>query len=318
MTIIEAVNLIIEKLGISEKEAVVILNKAIAGGEIKNDEIENWVSKRFLPNIVFIQENDYAKMCIDALKILGKTAPTDFGGSRQRDIAQLWADMTRGYLGEQALIQFLEQKFKILSKLAHEKGNLQDYLPMDIKQIKKRGDDWRTPKLKIGIKTTKWNGIWFDIPGAQFSHSDIHVLIKIGAARDHLFAFFKTLSIFKDKILKKGVELRVLDKIEAEDLYNELPSFKPIPAYICGYVASDKSYDKLSYRGRKGKIHYTINSWNGPIFSNDIADIRQRENINGQIKFLAIGNFAHDSGYLFNSGNLLWEENDWNNLIKKL
>ena len=46
-------------------------------------------------------------------------------------------------------------------------------------------------KLNISIKTSKWNGIWLDIPGNQFEHSDIHVFVKIGAGRDHLFAFFK-------------------------------------------------------------------------------------------------------------------------------
>lgn len=140
-------------------------------------------------------------MCIDALKIVSTTAGTDFGSSRQRDFGQVWADMTRGYLGEYAFKKFLEKTYSISCELGHEIGNLGDYLPTDIHNIKKSGESWRKPKLSIGVKAVKWNGIWFDIPSDQFNHSDIHVLVKVGTARDHLFAFFKQLSVFKDKVL---------------------------------------------------------------------------------------------------------------------
>src|SRR3989344_3758608 len=82
----------------TQKEAESIVAKAVEGGETDLNNLENWYHARFKPNLVFIQKEDYARMCIDALKNLGKTAATDFGGSRQRDLAQLWADTTRGYL----------------------------------------------------------------------------------------------------------------------------------------------------------------------------------------------------------------------------
>ena len=54
-----------------EAEASLIVDKAIAGGEIASSEgFEDWFSNRFVPNTVFIDEDGYAKMCIDALKIL--------------------------------------------------------------------------------------------------------------------------------------------------------------------------------------------------------------------------------------------------------
>jgi hypothetical protein len=39
--------------------------------------------------------------------------------------------MTRGYLGELSFQLFLEKKCGIKSKLGHEKGTLEEYLPME-------------------------------------------------------------------------------------------------------------------------------------------------------------------------------------------
>ncbi|MFH1855902.1 MAG: hypothetical protein ABH836_01570 [Candidatus Omnitrophota bacterium] len=84
---LEAVNIIKEKLNTDLKEAEMILDKAVAGGEIFDaNGIEDWLNERFLPNLIFIDEEGYSQMCIDALKILSKTAPTDYGSSRQRDL----------------------------------------------------------------------------------------------------------------------------------------------------------------------------------------------------------------------------------------
>ncbi len=308
---------IVKDINVSPKEAEKIIEKAIAGGETDDKNVHDWYVKRFKPNLVFIEKDDYARMCIDALKILGKTAATDFGGSRQRDLAQLWADMTRGYLGEQAIVQFLKEKFGIISELDHTKGKLEDYIQMDIKKVFV-SNRWRSPNLKIGIKTTKWNGIWFDVPGAQFDHSDINILVKIGASRDHLFTFFKEISVFKDKILKVGIETGSLTEKEAKDLYDELPSFRPIPAYIAGFVTKDVPFKDLAYGGKMGRINYTITSWEGPIKAGDLEKIKSKNKVKGKISFLSIGSFAHDAGYLFNTGNLRWKKEEWVKLIKML
>lgn len=317
----EAVDIIKERLDTSPKEAGIIIEKSIAGGEITEKfGIKDWINKRFFPNLISIDEKGYSLMCIDALKILSKTAPTDYGSSRQRDLGHLWADMTRGYLGEYAFSLFLKNRWGLTAKLGHEVGKLEDYLPMDIHQIKEPQAEYRSPRLKIGIKAIKWNGIWMDISGDQFNHSDIHVLVKVGTGRDHLFAFFKKISVFKDKILKIGQEVGSLSEKEAESLYEDLPSFKPISAYICGFVRKDAGYSNLSYTGKKGRLHYTICSWNGPINPGDINSIKKKENISekGKIKFEGIGSFAHDKGYLFNTGSLLWQEDDWNLVRNRL
>ncbi|MFH1022541.1 MAG: hypothetical protein V1809_04075 [Planctomycetota bacterium] len=307
------------KLGIDKDEAEKIIEKAEAGGEITDEcPVEIWIEKRLLANVVMIDEVGYARMCVDALKILGTTAATDYGASRQRDLGQLWADMTRGYLGELALALFLKQKWGIESKLGHESGKLKEYLPMDIHMVRERGNEYRAPKINIGVKTTKWNGIWLDIPGDQFNHSDVHVLVKVGTGRDHLFAFFKSISVFKDKVLKRGQDVGSLTAEESEKLFDKLPSFRPIPAYICGFVRKDSRYKTLDYSGKKGRINYTILSWNGPINPGDIETVKKREKVPGKISFEGIGDFAHDKGYLFNTGNLHWHEKDWEDIRKQL
>jgi hypothetical protein len=251
-------------------------------------------------------------MCINALKILKTTAAHDYGSSRQRDMGQLWADMTRGYLGEYAFKLFLKKKFNINAELGHQKGNLLDYIQTDIHKISKDNINFYKPNKSISIKTSKWNGIWLDIPNAQFLHSDYSVFVKIGAERDHLFSFFKMISVFKDKILKKGEEIGSLTKDESIEIFDSIPTFSKIPAYICGFINSSQTFKNLSYSGKKGRKNYKISGWNGPIFPDDLNKIKVIEDIqNGKIEFSGIGEFSHDSGYLFNTGNLLWKESDW-------
>jgi len=286
MTKEETAQNVAEYLSVSKAEALPIVEKAIVGGETEEKNLAEWFGLRFTPNVVFIDEEGYARMCIDALKILGTTAATDYGSSRQRDLGQLWADMTRGYLGEMAFKLFLAER-GVEIELGHEVGDLTDYLPSDIHRIKKSGEEWRVPKARVGIKATKWNGIWFDIPGNQFSHSDLHLLVKVGTSRDHLFAYFKKISIFKDKILRVGQDIGLLSKVEAGNLYDKLPTFKPIPAYIAGFVAQNATYKELSYRGRKGRMHYTIREWNGPINPGDLEKVKNKESLSarGKVQF---------------------------------
>lgn len=314
-----------EFLHATEKVAVSVLDKAVAGGETTVTDGLDWLNQRLQPNVVFINRDGYSKMCIDALRIVTTVAGTDYGSTRQRDLAQLWADTTRGYLGELGFQLFLRQKFGVESELGHEQGELSEYLPLDIHRVKKGNEEWRKPNIKLGIKATKWNGIWFDIPGDQFSHSDLHVLVKVGAGRNHLLAWLKLLDVFKEKILPEGQRIGHLTKDDVSKIHLSLPDFEPIPAYICGFVKTEKTYLQQSYSGRlkrlssmTGKRSYVIQGWNGPIHEGDLDIIRQRESVTGTLAFEGIGSFAHDEGYLFNTGNLQWHEKDWEEIVSSL
>ena len=315
----DAIVKVVEHLPITRKDANVIVTKADEGGELFFVDFDRWLAKRLEPNLVFIDQVGYTKMCVDALKTVATTVATDFGSSRQRDFGQIWADITRGYLGEYAFKLLLEKRWGISISLNHEEGNLEEFLPSDIYHVVINGKR-RRPKINLSIKTTKFNGIWLDIPGDQFNHSDAFVFVKVGAGRDHLFAFFKHISVFKDKIFPEGIEEGKLTDEEAEKLFKKLPSFSDIPAYITGFVLKKADYKDLPYEGRMGRKHYTIHSWNGARLPGDLERIKVKEDLStdGQVKFKNIKKFSHDKGYLFNTGNLLWEKTDWEQLIHSL
>jgi len=78
------------------------------------------------------------------------------------------------------------------------------------------------------------------------------------------------------------------------------------------------SYQPLSYNGKAGRKNYKIMSWRGAIAHGDLEAIKSRENVQGTVAFEGIGNFTHDSGWLFNTGSLRWEKHDWDDLISKV
>jgi hypothetical protein len=302
---------IVQELMVGEEQAKRVVEKALEGGETTQEDLQKWLELRFLPNIVYIDEVGYTQMLVDALKIVTTTAATDYGTSRQRDLGQLWGDMTRGYLAEYALSEFLHKNWGVASQLDHEKGEVVDFLSSDIRSVSFPSESFRPSKLKISIKGSKWNGIWLDIPGGQFSHSDIFVFVKVGATRDHLFSYFKQISVFRDKVLRRGLELGVIDPASAEMVYEALPSFSRIPAYVVGFVTSRMNYTDLPYKGKRGRVNFTITEWRGHFRESDIGRIKEREGITGSVKFSGIGTFSGGERYLFNTGCLLWSRQDW-------
>ncbi len=308
-------------LGLNQLNSEKFYKKSYISGEFANEkESAEWIEKRIKNNTVFLTVSDYEEVCLNALKSLKNFAETDFGSSRQRDFNQKWADTTRGYLGEKAFQKFLWEKFNIESKLEHRAGELKKFIHTDIYEIKKREDlKFRKPKKTIGIKTTSLNGMWLDIPGTQFHHSDCHILVQLILEKSHIFSFFKKISVFKDKLLKRAVEKGYFKKEEAGAFFNAIPNLEKIPAYIAGFVLTkDFQSEQYKYKGKKGIKHYTIHSWQGKYSRSFLKDIKKREEIEGDIKFRGINKFSHDSAYIFNTGNLNWRNSDWRKFISSL
>ena len=218
-----------------------------SGGEFGSDSESQ---KRWLQRVEFhlvrLDSADYTRALIRSIWLAPGFAGTDFGGSRQRDLAQVWTDALRGFLGELAFQKFLEKRFRVSVKLSSRRGSLEEFLPSDIEQIQKPGEGWREPKLRVSIKTTKFSGRWLDLPGAQFEHSDVFVLVKLGISRVHFLSFLKHISFIRDKLIPRARELGELSEAEAQELWNDLPEFAPIPAYIAGF---------LEKQGLSGPIH---------------------------------------------------------------
>lgn len=339
----KAINKIIEKKAntfsedlnekVTAEEFKMVISKCISARSIDIDniyysegiesEIENWYKYRFKPYIFEIDLNTYIKAAISALKIQFLIAGTDFGSSRQRDLGQKWADTIRGYLGEFGVKQWIENHSNIKIFLGHDKGTLAEYLPQDIHEIEINSTK-RKPNIKISIKSTKSNGIWMDIPGAQFNHSDIFILTKLFVSNDHLFSFFKEISVFKDKILKCGINENCIDKDEADKIFQEIPSFKPIIGYIPGFVNQKDYIDKIpafkfKYEFVPKKTKAFIYNYEGEYDEEIIANIKQEINkLYPNIKtveFEGIKNFGKQHKYIFGMKSLRYSKSDWEKYI---
>ena len=321
---------------ISSEEFKIIIEKCITANAINfsntalekeiKEKIKNWYEKKFKPFIFEIDLKTYSKAVIEALKIQFLIAGTDFSSSRQRDLGQKWADTIRGYLGEFGVKKWIERNYPYIKiYLGHEQGLLEEYLPQDIHKIEKNRKK-RNPRIKVSIKSTKFNGIWMDIPGNQFNHSDVFILTKLFVSNDHLFSFFKEISVFKDKILKCGIEENCIDEKEAENIFNQIPSFKPIIGYIPGFIIQKDYMDKnpsykYEYIPKKTKayIYNYEGEYDEKILEKITKEIKSRhQNIN-KITFEGIGNFGKQHKYIFGMKSLKYTKDDWkNNIIDKL
>jgi len=290
---------------------------------ITESSIDSWYNSRFKPNVFKISEDVYLKAMIEALKIQFLIAGTDFGSSRQRDLGQKWSDTIRGYLGEFGVQLWFKERWNVDIDLGHEEGSLEEYLPLDIHAVKFEGDsDFRAPNLKVSIKSTKSNGIWLDVPGDQFHHSDIFILTKLIITTDHLFSFFKAISVFKDKILKCGLDKGYLTEETAAQIYDNIPSFKPVYGYIAGFVEYSEEYESYSYEYSLGRTNAKIYSYSG-VYEGDETlsaiknEINEKE-INKTVKkceFLGIRKFNSSKRYVFGMRNLRYSEEEWRQFV---
>ena len=301
-----------------------LLRGAEGGLEIA-DSYGNWL-ERFRFHFLWLDQNDYSRALVRALWLAPRFAPTDFGGSRQRDMGQVWTDTARGFLGEIAFSNFLKNRFNIETLIDIKRGELENFLPTDVSKIKKASEDWRIPNIRLSIKTSKFNGRWLDLPGAQFEHSDVYVMVKLGILRQHFLAFLKAISFLKDKLFVKAKDLGELGEEDAKELWNEIPEFDPIPAYIAGFL--DKRtlnlpihMIKATLKGRTKK-RIVISQGIG-LFS--LENIRNHEDIRGidpsgslpiQIEPI-IASFTGQH-FFAHSGGLQFGEDKWMSLIESL
>jgi hypothetical protein len=283
----------------------------------------NWSS-------VVLDENDYLKVALHALRLAPRVAATDYGTARQRDLGQLWADAIRGFLGEVAFAKWLREKYGLAVELDYSRGPLEEFLPSDIKSV-----EGRQPGIKISIKTTKLNGIWLDIPGAQIKHSDVYVLVRVGVTREHLIAFFKKISVIRDKLMKIARERGLLSEEELGDIWNSVPEFSPLPAYVAGFL--DKSeisehikneHSIIEADGTVKVSKIVINKYMGywqsgeDIYAKNLREYLKRKGKsikdNMKIEFEGIGEFSRALHFIASSGLLKKRREDWDSIVAHL
>jgi len=286
---------------------------------------ESWLKERVKSRLVWLGREDYARALVRALWLAPRFAATDFGGARQRDFAQVWTDTARGFLGEIAFQKFLGDRFGVKVRLDARRGALEEFLPSDVKVVDSAGR-LRDAKTKISVKTTKFNGRWLDLPGAQFDHSDVFVLVKIGISRLHFSAFLKDISFLRDKLFAWAKDLGELNEEQANELWEETPDFTPIPAYIAGYVKKEGLAMPIHRIGcrKKGRKHERLAIAHGVgLFS--LSNVRQHPEVKridpkGTLPVVVepMIELSEAKHFLANSGALEWTEEAWRNLVKKL
>lgn len=301
-----------------------IIKGAESGLEI-NSSFEDWFENRFKYQFAWLDKDDYSKALVRALWLAPVFAGTDFGASRQRDMAQVWTDTARGFLGEIVFSKFLKQKFEIDTKFDTRRGSIDKFLPSDINKIKLPNKSWIQPKINISIKTTKFNGRWLDVPGAQYNYSDVFILIKLGILRGHFLAFLKAISFLKDKLFPLGKNLKELDDVSSKELWEEIPEFEPIPSYIAGFIDKRKINLPIHYLEvrRKGlkNICLLISQGIG-IFTPD--NIRNHQTVKeidpeGKLRIEIEPIIKSFTGQKFfaHSGGLYYGKEKWQELIDK-
>jgi hypothetical protein len=301
---------------------------ALRGGDVDRlGGVDEWI-KWLGWSSVELNEDDYMKVAVRALRNAQKFAATDYGTSRQRDLGQLWTDTIRGYLGETAFAKWLNLTFGIKVELDYSVGKLEQYLPSDIKTV-----NGRKPRLNISVKTTKLSGIWLDVPGKQFERSDVFVLVRTGVPKEHFVAFLKLISAIKDKLLKPASEKGMISDAEAEQLWEEIPDFRPVPAYIAGFL--DKSAPEGSIRvgevreadGEVKRRRVVLNRFLGfwdPADSRYGDEVRRLLSSKGKraegmsLEFEGIGGFSGGLHFIASSGFLEKKREGWQELIAKL
>lgn len=239
----ERVNAVANVLGqqISAINAVELAKQIVRGadgGSEFDGGFENWLETRFLTQITWLSSDDYARGITRALPQALIFAGSDFGSSKQRDLGQLWTDTARGLLGEIAVQRFFAEKFgiKIEQDTSLDLG-IKDYITTDIKRVQEPSGEYRQTKINTSIKTGKFNARWLDeYSTPKNSNIDAFIFVRLGTPKEHFVSYLKDISFLKTKLFPKAIELGELTADSSSQLWDKIPKFEPIPAYISGFL----------------------------------------------------------------------------------
>jgi hypothetical protein len=279
---------------------------------------------------VLLDEKDYLSATVHALERAPGYAATDYGTARRRDLGQRWTDAIRGFLGEIAFAKWLRQRWGRSAELDYSAGPLQQFLLTDIKEV-----NGRRPKLSLSIKATKLGGIWLDIPGAQIEHSDIFVLVRVGTTPEHFVAFLKKISAIGDKILRRALDLKVISEEDFKRIWEAVPEFSTVPAYIAGFFDKREHQPKLEDRsavlcvgGRMGRKVFKITEfmgfWNPKenAYLEKVLQIlrEQRRPVpeGAKVEFEGIDEFSRELHFIVSSGLLRRRLEEWQKVLAEL
>jgi hypothetical protein len=315
----------------AESLAVQILRGAEGGSEFGDLDFDSWLSDRLTYQLVWLDKDDYTRAITRALPQALKFAAADFGSSRQRDLGQLWTDTARGFLGEIAFQRFLHERFNctIEPDLSMDKSR-QEYILTDIKAVlDKDTDEMRPPKINVSIKTGKFNSRWMDEYSATKTLSiDAFVFVRVGTSREHFISFLKSISFLGTKLFPEAERLGEIDSQAKAEIWNAIPDFEVVPAYIAGYLLRSElnlPVDRLQARLVKGKSkRIKILQGVGNFTLNNLRADRRIQEIDPDFAHLNIvidgldKNIDNNPHFYANTGALSFGVENWQNFVKSL
>lgn len=245
----------------SEEEGREILLGAMRGGEIVPEipprtgveisrrQIEEWWEGRVKAQTVVLERGDYLKCLLFAVRAFYKETGmtiTHFGRREQRrELGQWLSNQTEGKLGEIAVQKFLWERGVRVDLDWTLRGKPRNYLP-DITKV------WgRPPRLRVSIKTTKFRGVWLDLPRREVDREekgvDGAIMVRVGLPEDHLFRVLKEISallkllasflgVSEDDLQKRFQEPRISQVDEIREIWEEVPTLGTINTYVVGFT----------------------------------------------------------------------------------
>ncbi|MBI4761346.1 MAG: hypothetical protein ACOYYF_03450 [Chloroflexota bacterium] len=215
-----------------------IIRGAEGGHEFDEGNFVSWLNDRFIPQTIWLSSDDYARGITRALPQALTFARSDFGSSKQRDLGQLWTDTARGLLGEIAVQRFFTEKLGLQIQQDTSLGqDLNDYISTDIKFVEEPSGKYRQAKINTSIKTGKFNARWLDEYSApKITQIDAFIFVRLGTPKEHFVAYLKDISFLRTKLFPKAIELGELTTVSSSALWDSIPEFEPIPAYISGFL----------------------------------------------------------------------------------
>lgn len=335
------VNAVASTLGqqISESNSIdlakQIVRGADGGSEFDENGFEEWLNNRFLPQTIWLSSDDYARGITRALPQALIFAGSDFGSSKQRDLGQLWTDTARGLLGEIAVQRFFTEKLGMhIQQDTSLDQDLDDYISTDIKFVKSPSGEYRPTKINTSIKTGKFNARWLDEYSApKIAQIDAFIFVRLGTPKEHFVAYLKDISFLKSKLFPKAIELGELTTDASAALWDSIPEFEPIPAYVSGFLMrQDLTYPIHSvtaeitgsenYRGRDTRKIY-IRKGVGVFTRNNLYALPefQRLDPEGRLKVIVEGiekEVDNKDHFYANTGSFNYEIENWRRFASRL
>ncbi len=306
------------------------------GGSEFDEGFDNWLENRFIPQTIWLSSDDYARGITRALPQALIFAGSDFGSSKQRDLGQLWTDTARGLLGEISVQRFFTERLGVqIEQDTSLDLDIDDYISTDIKRVQEPSGEYRTTKINTSIKTGKFNARWLDEYSApKNSHIDAFIFVRLGTPKEHFVSYLKDISFLKTKLFPKAIELGELTADSSSALWDSIPQFEPIPAYISGFLMQKDLNSPIhsvtaeiagseNYRGKKDTRRIYIKKGVGVFTRNNLYAIPEFQNLDPEHKLKiiidGIGSEIENKDHFYaNTGSFSYGIENWQRFIASL